>query len=227
LTFVPLPDTTRSCRSPARPSHSLLPRGRSSWTTRTFELPLLGLSKDRPSAVHPFRSPLQDPPATGVALESLGVSVPPPTRVPPSRFPSASAVSSFGTARAFAARCRPWGSPRFHPRRPARLSTLGSTRLPRDALLPFEAVSPHSGDRPSLVSRGDTSPRRPVTRSRVHRIPCPFAVSVLAGGGGSLRPHRPDRFRGGPANPAPVPSRRRASHPIREVPFPIRGVVRP
>jgi len=130
-------DATRSCRSPAR-RWPRLPSGRRAPLVRTFELPLLGLSKDRPSAVRPHRSPLPGGAETEASSPPFGARLPRRTRVPPSCFRSTSTVFSFGAARACCSAQPTMGFTAFR-----RTMTSLSTRRrahPRDACLPFEAI---------------------------------------------------------------------------------------
>jgi len=114
---------------------------------------------------------------------AFGSSLPQPDRVPSSWFLTTSTASSSGTSRAFAARIRPWGSPRFlQPR----------SQISRDALLPFEAFPPLEAARLEDESSLPAGPRHragPSLDRHVHRAPCPLALL--------LRRHRAAGFPAG------------------------------
>jgi len=108
----------------------------------TAELPLLGLSKDRPSIVLNRRVRC---PVSALPHSPSEVGCRPP-RVPSSWFRTTSTGSPLRPRRFVAPCCRSWGSPRFS-------SPCGE--CPRGAVLPFEAFPPPTAtNQVSLLVRG-------------------------------------------------------------------------
>jgi len=121
-----------------------------------------------------------------VAGSSFVMGMPVPIRVPPSWFLTTSTDSSSPTLRPFSGRCRSWGSLRF---------LLSRNRISRGApaaLRSFPSADSDGGRRTNPVHRGARVTAATVSGRRVHREPCPLALSsrVSAGSGLEALLHR-------------------------------------
>jgi hypothetical protein len=107
---------------------------------RPTELPLLGLSKDRPSVVLPPPKSTPGTPARGLPSGRAGQS---PSMFRPRGFPPPRRLAPSMTRACLATRSRPWGSPRF--------STSPASRLAKPA--PPRNAFPALRSLPSVRSR--------------------------------------------------------------------------
>ncbi len=127
------------------------------------QMPLLEISKDRPSVVRcrEVHSRID------IAAAASGCAEPPHIHVPPLRFPTVLTAFAFSTLRLFSRRCQPWGCRCF-------VSPYGVT--PHQRVLPFEVFSPSLAVPLVLpccqVRPKQTGASSPPCRQGVHRAPC-------------------------------------------------------
>lgn len=205
-----LPDATRSCDLFSRPIDSALAGGRRPNWRRSFlswDCPKITPPPFRHREVHSrarARSKPRSLPSGRACQRSSSFR--------PRAFPAPRRLAPSWRCARVAARCRPWGSPRFRDGAPDRALTRAEHLRASPRCVPALRSHPRAQRRATLS--GDPRGRvtdGAVTRDDVHHVPCPFVVSVAARSGGS-HPRRPARSRA-PAftAPAPAPSRRGAT----------------
>jgi hypothetical protein len=182
------PDATRSCGSNSGLDTCPLRRGcpPRALPARSSELPLMGLSKDRPSVVLLAResTPGSRPPVARWPA-SFGMRPRRPIRVPTSWFCTTSPVSSSLSGRVCCNAFPTLGFTTFRPAPPA-LPTLTSRPDARHPRLPVMRSCPSKpslrAQQPAIVlanhHQRDVVRVNPVTRLDVHQPPCPPAVAV-------------------------------------------------
>lgn len=182
--------------------------------TAPNELPLLGLSKDRPSTVRPSRSPLPDAHrcrSSAHVLRDEHADAHPRSALVFSRHLGGFLLRDGACVLQHAASHGVRHvSARTGLRRP-----LGRLDLARASPQRAPALRSHPHTAANDRCRSPAGRRHRNTQSpvdRVHRLPCPFVVSVAAWSDGSLHHRRPVRSRARIfAAPAPAPSRRLAA----------------